>query len=153
MKVVMMVVMVFSFVAVGCMEMDTEQGTVTYDQSLAEKPICGGIAGFQCPEGMKCLIKDSYPDASGVCVGPQEKTDCAAVKCSFPACEKGFEPVQVGGGCCNYKCKRTRDAGDDTGTCTQPSDCEGLIHPLCVGSWSCQAGACAWACDSEPVSF
>lgn len=29
---------------------------------------CGGIAGFNCPEGYECKISDNYPDAMGRCV-------------------------------------------------------------------------------------
>lgn len=35
--------------------------------------------------------------------------------------------------------------------CSQPSDCEGLDHPACVGYWECDGGKCSWICDNECV--
>lgn len=29
---------------------------------------CGGIGGLQCPEGLKCQLEGTYPDAGGRCV-------------------------------------------------------------------------------------
>lgn len=29
---------------------------------------CGGIAGFQCDEGLTCKLEGTYPDAGGKCV-------------------------------------------------------------------------------------
>lgn len=29
--------------------------------------MCGGIAGFNCPEGEWCDLEGNYPDASGTC--------------------------------------------------------------------------------------
>lgn len=28
---------------------------------------CGGIAGIECPEGYKCVLDGTYPDAGGIC--------------------------------------------------------------------------------------
>lgn len=33
-----------------------------------EGEFCGGIAGFQCAEGLTCLYEGTYPDAGGTCV-------------------------------------------------------------------------------------
>lgn len=33
------------------------------------------------------------------------------------------------------------------GECRTPQDCEGLIHIMCVGSWSCENGKCVYNCD------
>jgi len=33
-----------------------------------EGEFCGGIAAFQCEEGLRCQFDGTYPDAGGVCV-------------------------------------------------------------------------------------
>ncbi len=33
-----------------------------------DKLVCGGIAGFSCPTGYSCEMKDTYPDAMGTCI-------------------------------------------------------------------------------------
>jgi len=33
-----------------------------------EGEMCGGIAGFQCAEGLYCRMEATHPDAAGVCV-------------------------------------------------------------------------------------
>lgn len=39
--------------------------------------MCGGIAGFACPEGQWCDMDGDYPDASGTC-RPQGECDAPA---------------------------------------------------------------------------
>lgn len=39
--------------------------TATIDPIVGQ--FCGGIAGTACPDGYKCKLQESYPDASGVC--------------------------------------------------------------------------------------
>lgn len=34
----------------------------------AEGAFCGGIANIECPEGYKCQLDGSYPDAGGKCI-------------------------------------------------------------------------------------
>src|SRR3989344_2490853 len=38
------------------------------DQLPANTLRCGGIAGAVCPEGLRCKLEGSFPDAMGVCV-------------------------------------------------------------------------------------
>jgi hypothetical protein len=33
----------------------------------AKGTMCGGIAGFQCMQGLSCVITATYPDAAGTC--------------------------------------------------------------------------------------
>ncbi|MDD5147909.1 MAG: Kazal-type serine protease inhibitor family protein [Candidatus ainarchaeum sp.] len=40
----------------------------TTNACRAEKEMCGGIAGFQCCSGLTCQYKETYPDASGMCI-------------------------------------------------------------------------------------
>jgi len=59
--------------------------------------------------------------------------------------------VFVLGGQSEMKC--TPDEPEET-ACTEPLDCEGLPHILCVGEWECVGGACSFECeqpDPEPV--
>jgi hypothetical protein len=37
------------------------------------------------------------------------------------------------------------------GDCVKPSDCEGRMHILCDGGWSCVEEKCNWVCLSKPV--
>jgi hypothetical protein len=49
------------------------------DRTHSEGEICGGIAGFQCAEGLYCWQTEFYPDAAGTCVNiDQAKTNCDA---------------------------------------------------------------------------
>ena len=148
------------FAACGSVEGGT---TLTYSsQSEAlTGAICGGIAGFQCPEGQKCLIKESYPDAAGVCVGSNghgnPNANCEAVKCA--ACPEGFRH-HPNNSCCGVctpdngnNGNNGNNAGEPDGSCTTPVDCEGLIHIMCVGDWACLSGICAYQCAGEPIAL
>jgi hypothetical protein len=33
-----------------------------------EGEFCGGIAAFQCEQGLTCVYEGNYPDAGGTCV-------------------------------------------------------------------------------------
>lgn len=46
---------------------ETGQGEVIQQKSR-EGEFCGGIAAFQCDEGLTCQYEGTYPDAGGVCV-------------------------------------------------------------------------------------
>ncbi len=35
------------------------------------------------------------------------------------------------------------------GYCQAPTDCEGLVHIECVGSWACASNQCAWKCTAN----
>jgi len=144
--------------AAGCVEGESSQPELlTYDAELNPNgQMCGGIAGFQCPEGQRCLIVDDYADAAGVCVGKKQWQDCSTVRCLQPICPEGFEPLATGKGCCDYICRATPNdgnGGDDLqeGQCRTAADCEGLVHIMCVGSWSCDNGWCSYTCDSTTI--
>jgi eight-cysteine-cluster-containing protein len=38
----------------------------------------------------------------------------------------------------------------DAPVCLTALDCDGLIHPECVGAWSCVDAACVWECNVLP---
>ena len=56
-------------------------------QPTATPIFCGGIAGFQCPEGFHCQLDGCYPDAGGICVpGP------GAEQCPTPGAAQSPTP-------------------------------------------------------------
>ncbi len=86
-----------------------------------------------------------------------------------------FAMLGVAGGCLTPDkagmgeddAKGTIDASDDTGgkvdvsgggddvtpgACITASDCKGLAHPDCEGTWACEAAACVWHCDVTPTT-
>ena len=126
-------------------------------EALSSQETCGGIAGFACPEGQRCLIHEDYPDAMGTCVGHDESRRwndrCSTIHCLAVACPDGYERVITPGRCCGVCVPRPgRDLPE--GSCRTAADCDGLIHIMCVGSWSCEAGRCAYECDGgEPLAL
>ncbi len=131
------------------------------------------------PEGDEGAPLDIPPDAG--CTPPSFSDDCSLVtefQCGFQAwCEKGvlhaawhhhwfcegeevITPFE-----CSYTCQHGCVTGEivdwpsngqvfvetHCSQCSQPSDCEGLDHPMCVGYWTCEHGRCGWVCDSECV--
>ena len=50
-----------------------ENGTVQKKASLGG--FCGGIAGFQCQDGLVCRLDGSYPDSGGLCVEPYTRSE------------------------------------------------------------------------------
>lgn len=52
------------------------------------------------------------------------------------------------GDCCPDKAK---ECDGQQGQCTTAADCNGLIHPMCVGQWQCVSDQCSWKCGTLPV--
>jgi hypothetical protein len=48
----------------------------------------------------------------------------------------------------------TNDLSQAASYCSEASDCnaQGIIHPMCVGSFSCSSNACAYKCGVLPVA-
>lgn len=70
---------------------------------------CGGIAAFQCEEGLDCVYDGTYPDAGGSCqkrAGAQENEMCGGP--DGISCRPGLQCITSG-------------MANATGTCTQPS--------------------------------
>ncbi len=55
-KIVLVAVIGTIFIISSC------DGTIDGDGDF-----CGGIAGFQCQEGLTCVLDGDYPDAGGTC--------------------------------------------------------------------------------------
>ncbi|HJL14674.1 MAG TPA: proprotein convertase P-domain-containing protein [Sandaracinaceae bacterium LLY-WYZ-13_1] len=103
----------------------------------------GCLSSEECGEGYEC---------------PTERIRCVRWPC-FTACQ----PRPTGGE--GDACAADVDCGEELycaadatcrgfGTCGEAADCEDpsnpWIHVLCVGTASCDAGACAWHCG-EPL--
>lgn len=54
--------------AVGCQSGPASSDTPPPSRVKGEGEMCGGIAGFQCAEGLYCRMEATHPDAAGVCV-------------------------------------------------------------------------------------
>jgi hypothetical protein len=121
-----------------------------------DQAMCGGIAGFVCPEGQKCLMHETYPDAAGVCVGqPEEKgwkDRCATVRCMALECPAGFKRHFTPQSCCGRCIPDPKaDPPPAEGSCKTPEDCNDLPHIMCVGSWSCTGGTCDYNCGVTTI--
>jgi len=53
--------------AVGC-QTPAASDSPPPSRIKGEGEMCGGIAGFQCAEGLYCRMEATHPDAAGVCV-------------------------------------------------------------------------------------
>ena len=66
--------------------------------------MCGGIAGFQCPEGQWCVMEADHPDASGTC-RPEgecdEPADCEPQDLVHTMCVGGWACAD---GECAWEC-------------------------------------------------
>lgn len=124
------------------------------DSHALSHALCGGIAGLSCPDGQKCLLEGDYPDASGVCVGPPElhgwKSKCKLVLCAAVECPLGQHRQFTPGRCCGI-CVPDGPPAPADGGCKTAQDCEGLIHIMCVGQWSCNAGECEYNCTTSTL--
>ena len=54
--------------AVGCKTTGAPDPSSPPSRVKGEGEMCGGIAGFQCADGLFCRMEATYPDAAGVCV-------------------------------------------------------------------------------------
>jgi hypothetical protein len=146
------------FALSGCGSV-TEPASMTYEPVLDDAKadnthaLCGGIAGFSCPDGQKCRIHETYPDAMGQCVGQPEynnwRETCQYVKCVMPLCAEGWELFQGGNHCCPTCVRHGGGNNLPEGQCKNVNDCDGLIHILCLGNWSCDHGWCSYTCGVE----
>jgi hypothetical protein len=127
----------------------------TAEDELRQNDIlfCGGIAGFPCPDGMRCKLDGNYPDAGGTCIGPQGPRQWICPMIAI-RCMEGTRPVEVGH--CNWKCVPHHP--QDQGQCRTDADCarwaydNNIPHIMCVGSWTCERGQCAYQCSSTSLA-
>jgi hypothetical protein len=65
----------------------------------------------------------------------------------------GVRPDQVWHEPTGQQCCGTCKNGGKTQNveCTQPTDCQGMIHFMCVGGWSCEQNTCNWSCQTTVV--
>ncbi len=105
-----------------------------------------GVAGILA-SGCALDSEEPAPETIGT-ESAEAKLDCALVKCLLPVCAPSQRLITPPGQCCP-RCVGQPGAPD--GTCSAASDCEGLPHIQCVGSWSCEHHRCAYNCDSTPL--
>lgn len=146
---------------VGCgvqIEMPNLSYGIATETELGKYQMCGGLAGLACPDHQHCLIKDTYPDAAGVCVGEPTYKNwhdmCSMVLCAQPLCPDGFRLHYGPQNCCGT-CLPNGDSGNhgQEGLCMTPSGCDGLAHIMCVGSWSCEKNTCSYSCFNGVVEL
>lgn len=149
----LMALVVGSFLtACGADSVQTSDERVSSASQDLVPAICGGIAALPCPSGQKCLIKDNYPDATGICVGQNEAkgrgSRCELVRCEYVLCPPGQHLLVTPRDCCGF-CIPDKSAPPADGQCKTALDCQGLIHIMCVGDWACNAGSCVYTCASS----
>jgi hypothetical protein len=155
MRFLTIAIMAGALLAAGCVIDDYETPYQTYSNELSlpggsgngggsgQGQFCGGIAGIQCPDGFECHLDGSYPDAGGTC--ERARPDhCATTLCAQVRCRAGFRNHTPPGRCCGM-CIPDHEMNE--GQCRTAADCSGLIHILCVGSWSCVQNTCEYHCD------
>lgn len=78
--------------------------------------------------------------------------DCSLVLCYAVECPEGTSRHYTPSNCCGTCIPDSNNP--DEGSCKNAQQCEnaGLIHIQCVGSWSCDAGKCAYTCDTTAVT-
>ncbi len=106
---------------------------------------CSLVTEFQ--RGFQAWCEDGVLHADWhhhwFCAGQEEITP---FQCSYP-CPHGC----VDGEIMDWPANGQALVEGYCSQCSQPSDCEGLDHPMCVGHWQCEKGACSWVCDGECV--
>ncbi|MFC1655040.1 hypothetical protein ACFL2F_04470 [Myxococcota bacterium] len=103
----------------GCAEYGGNGGPECY--TLAE---CN--PGKECGEMIKCVDGKCDP-------GQTENLPCQQVCASDQDCPAGMH------------CRTDVCVAD--GTCAEVSECLGLPHDACVGSFACKSGLCQWECS------
>jgi hypothetical protein len=91
---------------------------------------CRGILGLECCEGLKCMLKANYPDASGICVRTVVKNNCNRI------CKgKGYDYGKCRRGTVTAESRWCRENERDIGTegCSQP-DLVGSEKHCCCGN-------------------
>jgi hypothetical protein len=91
-----------------------------------EGEMCGGIAGFQCEEGLTCKMEANYPDAAGICVKAIEKADCPMIRQPAPSfCPDGtIKPNYDESKCIrSYSCEKAAEKTVLEDSCNVDSDC------------------------------
>lgn len=95
-----------------------------------EGEFCGGIAAFQCEEGLLCVLEGTYPDAGGTCQ-PKSSFGAAGDTCggSTKPCEPGLQCITSGGiGSCTVPV-----ASDEFHVCPSQRGevCTAEYNPVC----------------------
>ena len=86
------------------------------------------------------------PAAERSAIAENPNLDCSTVKCM--GCPEGYTRKDAANSCCGQCVK---DGGaKKANKCKSASDCEGLLHLACVGSWACEKSACVYTCDTTP---
>jgi hypothetical protein len=131
---------IFTITLIGIVFLFACTKQITNERIKNEGEMCGGIAGFMCEEGLKCILDGNYPDAAGICVKEEAKADCPMISQPSPNfCPNGTikpsyneEKTCIMGYKCiatpvvNYSCKVDSDC-----TIKNIGNCCGY-YPKCV---------------------
>jgi hypothetical protein len=123
-------------------QLSVPRGLGKADSDYSCKGHCGGKAP-KCWCDKKCAqYGDCCPDKAQECDNQTGKMcgGIAGIKC----------PV-------GQKCKLDGNYPDASGKCVPmnycdtKADCKFLIHPMCLGDWTCQNHTCVYKCNGQPL--
>jgi hypothetical protein len=114
---------------------------------------CGGADDVEIQSPVLTYASAEQALRSPTADAHAQNRDCSLVLCLAVECPAGFTRHFTPAQCCGV-CVGDPHAALPEGSCSTPNDCEGLVHIMCVGSWSCDAGSCSYTCDGgEPLSI
>lgn len=122
---------------------DTPNDTSCEPPSFSDD--CSLVTEFQCGFQASCNSGKIYVNwhHHWFCNGVEEITEFACAYTCPHGCEEGeiMDWPKDGKSLVETNCFE----------CSDPSDCVGLEHPMCLGYWECLNGKCSWKCDSECI--
>jgi hypothetical protein len=132
-KFVFSVLIFIVLMLVACTKLDSENLS---DRIKGEGEMCGGIAGFQCEEGLTCRMEGNYPDAAGTCVKSEKPTTCPQLMPPGPDfCPNGtIKPNYDESRCIRgYSCEKSAGKTSLDDSCNVHSDCQVKNIGNCCG--------------------
>lgn len=153
MENLLVLVFIGFFFLFGCVSSTVQSPTVTACTELSGcKLVNTGSGG--CPvcdkgnDSWVCQSNSEISFAQSIAKAINSVTGFAALVSGENNCACPAQEFEYSCRCELGKCEKFV-SGTNPSFCRQAANCEGkgLIHPECVGSWSCEANSCVWICS------